>query len=83
MSTVLSQEQAKESEPLDIKYIRCVNDVKDPILKEDLDKTNQEVEKKAEGFFVDTILWMKREQTLSDVLRGHQVASRMITATKL
>ncbi|MBX3709538.1 MAG: hypothetical protein KIT56_10090 [Gammaproteobacteria bacterium] len=83
INNVLSFEQAKESEPLDIKYIRCVNGINDLILKEDLDKTNQEVGKKAEGFFVDTILWMKNEKTLSDVLCDLQIESKKISVAKL
>jgi hypothetical protein len=81
MSNVVGLEQTNE--PVDVKYIRGVNDIKEPILKDDLDKTNQAVEEKAEGFFVDTILWMKKEQSLSDVLRDQQVASKLISAAKL
>jgi glycerophosphoryl diester phosphodiesterase len=82
MSNVLSLEQVKETE-LEIKYIRSVNSINDPILKDDLDKTNHEVEIKAAGFFVDTILWMKNEKTLSDVLRDPQKASNQISVAKL
>jgi|SRR5579883_1023398 len=83
MSNVVSREQTKELEPVDVKYIRGVNDIKDSLLKENFDKTNQAVEKKAEEFFVDTILWMKNEQPLSDVLRDQQVSSKLISAAKL
>lgn len=83
MSNVVSIEQAKEFEPLDIKYIRGVNNINDPILKEDLDKTNQTVEKKAAAFFVDTIIWMKQERSLSAVLSDQQVVSNQISATRL
>jgi len=83
ISNVLSIEQARASEPLNIKYIRCVNDIKDPILKEDTNQTNQKVEKTAEAFFVDTIIWNKWEQSLSDMLNNQQVVSRQMTASKL
>lgn len=83
MSNLLSFEHAKEAESIDIKYIRCVNGINDPILKDCLDKTNEEVEKNAAGFFVDTILWKKDEATLSEVLCNSQVESKKIVVAKL
>lgn len=75
-------EQSNMPSP-NIKYIRGVNNINDPILKEDLDKTNQEIEKKTDQYFVDTIIWMKSEQSLSGVLANTEMTSRLISASKL
>ncbi|VVC75929.1 hypothetical protein AQUSIP_12300 [Aquicella siphonis] len=75
--------QTNTSDPLDIKYLRGVNNLKDPVLQADLDLTNQAVEEKADGFRVDTILWMKQEQSLSDIMRQHESPSRQIRAINL
>jgi len=83
MRNTLNLDQPIESEPVDIKYIRCINDVKDPILKADTDKKNQEVEKKTEEFLVETILWLKHQQTLSDALHNRLATSTMIPVSKL
>lgn len=82
MTNLLNLEKDQASE-LDIKYIRCVNNIQDPILKEDLDKTNQAIEKKTAEFFVETILWMKQEQSLSDVLNHPQIPPKLIASLRL
>lgn len=67
----------------DIKYIRAVNDLKDPVLKEDVDKTNEEVEKRVASFSIETIIWKKFEkQPFSDVL-NRQVPVRKLQAAML
>jgi len=51
--------------------------------KQPTDKKNQEVEKKTEEFLVETILWLKHQQTLSDALHNRLATSTMIPVSKL
>lgn len=86
ISNVLSikdEDTKEESGSCEIKYIRCVNSIKDPILREDLDMTNQDVGNKTALFLVDTLLWKKWEQPLSDILSNNQIAARQISVSKL
>lgn len=84
MAAVFNHDQNGLNQSPDIKYIRGVNDVKDPILKEDLDKTNEDVERQANMFSIETIIWKKFEnQSLSDVLNSSQIPSRTVPGSML
>lgn len=84
MGALFSVDQYKPLESHDIKYIRAVNDIKDPVLKDDLDKTIQEVEKQATSLAIEIIIWKKFEkQSLSDVLNSTPNTSRMLPASML
>ena len=58
-------------------------DIEDGITTEDYINTLENSPNKTEGFFVDTVLWMKREQPLSTILCDHQIPSRLISASRL
>jgi hypothetical protein len=84
MNSMFNNNNDEPRELPDIKYIRAVNDIKDPVLKEDLDKTTQEVEKQASSLAIETIIWKKFEkQMLSEVLKNSHIASRIISASML
>ena len=75
MSNILS---SQTPDTLNIQYVHCENEIKNPVLKEeDLDEINQKVVNKAEELFVDTILWKKQEQSLSDVLNQKPVTEKI------
>jgi hypothetical protein len=82
LSFISNLEQSKIPSP-NIKYIRGVNKIDDPILKDELEKTNQEIEKKTDQYLIDTIIWMKSEQSLFDILNNTEMTSRFISASKL
>ena len=82
MGTVLDQYRQPVSQ--DIKYVRGVNDIHDPVLKEDLDKTNNEVEKQATLLSIETLIWKKFEkQSLSDVLNSSSTTSKTLSPCML
>ena len=84
MSAVFNIDQYRPLESQDIKYVRGVNDIKDLVLKEDLDKTIQEVEKQASSLSIETIIWKKFEkQSLTDVLSSTTIASKTLSASML
>lgn len=84
MNNVFNAVGAETAEVPNILYIRGVNRLNDPILKEDLDRTNQKVEEKASLFYVDVVLWKKLEnQTLADVLNIQQRSLRQATTINL
>jgi len=75
--------ECKDFELIDTKYIRRTNRVDDPILKEDLDRTNLAVESTAAKFAVDTILWNPNEKTLTEALLNTEMVSRQIAVAAL
>lgn len=84
MNNVFNAVGAETADVPNIFYIRGVNRLNDPILKEDLDRTNQKVEEKASLFYVDVVLWKKFEnQTLADVLNIQQHSLRQATTINL
>lgn len=65
----------KSTESVDVKYIRGVNNINDPILKADLEQTNQQVEMKAASLAMETIIWEKyAKMSLSDALNSKSAA---------
>lgn len=84
MSAVFNRNNDELRELPDIKYIRAVNDIKDPVLKDNLDKTNREVEQQASSLAIETIIWKKFEkQTFSEALNNSHIATRIISASML
>lgn len=83
MNNVFSLGKACEAETPTVLYLRGVNNVNDPVLKDELDKSNASVDNKVQEYLVDTILWMKDKQKLPDILREPMVVSKRIAAYKL
>lgn len=84
MGAVFNIDKHRSIGSQDVKYIRSVNDIKDPILKEDTDKTNQEVEQQANSLSIETIIWKKFEKlSLSEVLHSSQIPSRVVPTSML
>lgn len=83
LGALMSSTQLSEPEPTDIKYVRGVNNIQDPVLREELDSVNKQLEMKAETFKVETIIWMKQEKSLSDVLSDEKPVSRPVTVNYL
>lgn len=73
---------AQPAQQMDIKYIRGQNEVKEPTVKADTDKTNDAIEEQAAALFVNSIVWNKQEQSLTDVLSNAQADSQRMLVSK-
>jgi hypothetical protein len=71
----------------DIKYIRGVNKIDDPVLsviKTELDQTNQDIEQKAASLQVEVVIWKKWEkQSLLEALNTNDQSPRYLHAVNL